>query len=376
MNNLSKAEKLHILFAVSYMKIGGSERVASLLCNEWVAQGNKVTLVITYQGFDPPEYPLDSRIKIIYLSSSIYLSKIKLLNQLNRLLSLRNIVKELKPNIIISFITNVNIAIILSTLWLKIPIIISERTNPKEDIYTSLEYRVIRRLLYRFAKVLVVQTESLRTIFEKYMPKRKIHIIPNPIVFPLPIYEPKIHPENIVENNKKLLLSVGRLEYEKGFDILIEAIGNIYSQFENWRFVILGEGSLRDKLMALIIRYRLESKVLLPGKVGNIETWYKRADLFVMSSRYEGFPNALLEAMVYSIPVVTFDIPGTREIIENFGSGWLVDPKSGALGLVKTLLPVMNQIENGQITKKMPVIPKCYDISTVSSQWLGLLEFK
>jgi glycosyltransferase involved in cell wall biosynthesis len=136
---------------------------------------------------------------------------------------------------------------------------------------------------------------------------------------------PFINVENILGVGRKLLLAVGRLSCQKQFGLLVGCFQSLATRHADWDLVILGEGPLRSKLEVQVSEASLRNRVFFPGRAGNIGDWYESADLYVMSSRFEGFPNTLVEAMSYGLPVVSFDCDtGPRDIIRHKVDGLLV----------------------------------------------------
>ena len=120
----------------------------------------------------------------------------------------------------------------------------------------------------------------------------------------------------------------------KQFDLLIKAFLKLKEKHLDWDLVILGNGEERDNLNHMTRNFGITDRVHFPGSVGNISEWYERADLFVLSSIVEGFPNVLLEALTYGLPCISFDCnTGPRDIIQDGFNGILVDPNEKELGL-------------------------------------------
>jgi len=149
-------------------------------------------------------------------------------------------------------------------------------------------------------------------------------------------------PQTVMPPGQKLLLAVGRLCDQKGFDLLIDAFGQIAAQHADWHLAILGEGPLRTALLAKIRRAGLEDRITLAGRAGNVGDWYQTADLYVMSSRFEGFGNTLAEALAYGVPAVSVDCDtGPRDIIRHQVDGLLV-PNGDVAALAKAMGHLMS----------------------------------
>lgn len=331
-----------ILFLVSSMQGGGAERVAALLCNHWVAGGHQVTLMPTFSGRGDCLYPLDERVRLDYLADRVGNRRQTVVNKTRRFMVLRKTIRDIQPDVIVSFLPHVNAAALLAAWGLKVPVVVSERIYaPSLPLGPPLE--ALRRWVYPKAIIVVVQTERSRSWLEKCCPRARGRVIPNPVFFPLPVGKPRLKPSRIIPLPAKLILAVGRLEEQKGFDQLIKAFGELAAHRIDWHLVILGEGEERQPLEAQRDGLSLANRVHLPGRAGNPGDWYALADVYVMSSRFEGFPNTLIEAMAYGVPVVSFDCAtGPAEIIREGVDGYLVPPEQGAEGLSRAMAVLMD----------------------------------
>lgn len=352
------------------MQGGGAERVAALLCNQWVRQGHAVTLMPTFSGRGDCLYPLDERVKLDYLADRVNINRPLLNNKFHRFIMLRSVIREIRPDIILSFLTHVNVAAIISSLGLKVSVVVSERTYPPAMPLGFL-LTLARKWLYPFAKSVVVQTEVTKSWLSGYSPRINAVVIPNPIIWPFPEVDRNTKTNFVVSDKAKIVLAVGRLGEEKGFDVLIQAFAEIASLQIEWHLVIVGEGSERKKLEQLVGQLGLDDRISLPGRTDNVSAWYQQADLFVLSSRFEGFPNALLEAMAHGVPAVSFDCQtGPSDIIQNGVNGMLVAPENGASGLAKALSSLMT---DGSLREKLGQqatnVRERYAIEKIAAQW-------
>lgn len=320
---------MKIALFISSLESGGAERALSQLANYWSEKGHDVHLFL-FAGRDVPVfYSLKSRVKCHFLNAMtpenygfikryIYLFK--------RLRRLRQAIKKLSPDFILSFMDMVNVQVVLATLGLRHKVAVCERTNPFIRPLSSF-YKILRRWIYPFAKV-IVQTQGAREYFS-YLSDENIHVIPN-VLRPLP------STKNM--KNRKIV-SVGRLCCFKGFDLLIKAFSDIHRNFPDYYIEIYGEGNERGKLEVLIKENGLEDKIILKGVSTQIESVLQEAQVFVFPSRFEGFPNALTEALAMGLPCLASDTIGCSDLIKSGENGLLF--KSGDVDSLKEGLRVL-----------------------------------
>ena len=363
-----------ITFLVSSMEGGGAERVAALLSNHWVKQGHQVTLVATFSGRGNCVYPLDHRVKLCYLADHVSSTKNFFWNKINRLITLRRLIHHQKPNVIVSFLSEVNIAAVLATLGLGIPVVISERNYPP-FLPLSFGMKKLREWSYPRATAVVLQTKKGLEWLSSEIPKSKGYIIPNPVAYPLPITEPKLIPDHFIDNEKKLLLAVGRLDKQKGFDYLIETFSRLEKRNPQWDLVILGEGPMRKNLELQIEKVKITHRVHLLGRAGNLSDWYNRSSLFVLSSRFEGFPNVLLEAMSHGLPVVSSDCDtGPSDIINHEVNGHLVPQENRLEALEPVLELLMNDHDlRARLSNAATEVRHRFSLESITKQWNYIL---
>lgn len=311
---------MHVTFVISSLESGGAERVITGLANHYADQGHRVSLVTMAAPHVKPFYQLDARIDLIQLNI-MHLTKQPMLKQfLHRLkltLKLRSTFKKLKPDLIVSFIDLMNLITLVSSAFLKIPIVVSERIDPRFREIPQV-YKWLRLKLYPYAQSLVVQTQCVADYFPLSL-QSIISIIPN--VIPLP-------PCNPVQVNQEVfnIVCVGRLDPQKNHVVLIRAFSEVIKQYPEVTLTIYGKGDYQSHLEALITDLHLKNHVFLPGTVSDIFQKLKKADLFVFPSLYEGFPNALCEAMTMGLPIIASNCSGNIDVIHDNINGRLFDP--------------------------------------------------
>jgi glycosyltransferase involved in cell wall biosynthesis len=204
---------------------------------------------------------------------------------------------------------------------------------------------------------------------------QKVLVIPNAVTWPLSGQEPRISPNILYQSERRLLLAVGRLETQKGFDWLIETFANLAEEHSNWDLVILGEGSLRPMLEEAVRKSDLVDRIFLPGRAGNMYEWYEGADLFVMSSRFEGFPMTLVEAMAHGLVAVSFDCDtGPRDIIRHEQEGLLV-PQGSVAELTAALDRLMRDAFTRQrFAERAVEVRERFSMEKVAGMWEKLFE--
>lgn len=331
---------------------GGAERVLTTLANAWAAKDWDVTLVTLDDGTIPPFYPLDPKIRHATLAVSkqsaagkalaeagigrrplrwLMTSKLATLwNMSRRALRVRQGLVALKPDLVISFIDQVNILALVALAGTGIPVIISERIDPAHH-RIGWAWSALRVMTYPWADRLVVQGEGIQKQFHGCV-RRRSRVIPNPVI------SPPASPQPVGRKQEGwTLVAVGRLVPQKGFDLLLRAFARLSSRHSSWKLVIWGEGPERETLEGLREELGLNQCTSLPGNHPRIYEALAEADLFVLSSRFEGFPNALCEAMAMGLPVVSFDCPsGPSQIIRPGQDGLLV-PLGDQEGLERAL---------------------------------------
>jgi GalNAc-alpha-(1->4)-GalNAc-alpha-(1->3)-diNAcBac-PP-undecaprenol alpha-1,4-N-acetyl-D-galactosaminyltransferase len=313
---------VRIALALSSMGGGGAERVAATLANQWSDDGHDVTIVATFSGRGEVSYALNPMVGLEHLAdhTETRLSR----SPPGRLVQLRRTLTRLQPDIVLSFLTNVNVAAILAMKGSGIPVVVSERTYP--PLYDpGRSWRILRRMFYSQADRVVMQTNRGLQWLNDHIPRARGVAIPNPVRFPIASTFPLRPPADVVPLGARVLLAVGRLSPEKQFHKLIDAFALSAPRLPDHHLVILGEGPERAALVQRARDTGLVDRIHFPGSAGNLDDWYRQASAFLSCSRFEGFPNSLTEAICYDLPVIAFDCPtGPAELVEDGSNGFLL----------------------------------------------------
>jgi glycosyltransferase involved in cell wall biosynthesis len=360
---------MHIALIISSLSSGGAERVLSQLANVWVSRGHKITLITLSEPNVLPFYHLDERVHLHQLNQLVtkegsILWRLK--NITRRILKLRRALKSVKPDIILSFVDVTNITTLLAGAGLRIPIVVCERTHPRYYRLPVL-YNRLRLITYSWADKVISQTASASGYFSK-IPESKRAVIPNYVK--KPSYQKK---EADILRPIQKIISVGRLCPNKGFAALIMAFSEIARRKPDTTLTIYGEGTERQNLETLIRALNLTARVFLPGAVQGIEAVMHQSDLFVFPSHYEGFPNALCEAMAIGLPVIASNCSGNIDIIREGIDGRLFE-----VGDIAQLTKLMRELledapQRLRLSKAASSLPDRFSEASILQQWDAVL---
>lgn len=323
---IASRDQLRWLFVIPGLGGGGAERVLVRVTGALARAGDEVA-VMTYEGPSRDVHRLPSGVRRIE-------ARLKQLApgvgaNLRRLHALRCAMVEESPDVVVSFLTHTNVLAAVAARSCGLPVIISERTDPRRH-FEKLRWRVLRALIYPWADALVVPSNSVAEFARRRRWNRTVVTLPNPV-------SPGAErvPSDLPELPSRFVLGVGRLGMEKGFDLLLDAFSRLSDR--TIHLVLAGEGPARSDLVARARDLGIADRVHLPGWLADIHGILRRADVFVLSSRYEGFPNVLLEAMSAGCAVVAFDCQsGPNEIIADGVDGLLV-PAGSTEGLAAAI---------------------------------------
>lgn len=356
------------------MNSGGAERVASALTNAWADRGDSVTLCLTFSGRGECFYNVSKNVRVVYLNDLVRGSVRGVLGYCRRFVAMRRLLESSKPDFAISFLTNVNVAVILTSIGLNIPVVVSERSYPPH-MSVGFSLALLRRLSYPYASRVVMLTKEGNRWLKANLPKCNGGIIPNPVAFPLAAGNFADSPIAFGFKDK-VLLAVGRLDGGKQFDLLIRSFAGIASRFASWNLVIIGEGPDRAALERQLVELEVTERVFLLGKIGRMGDWYARADLYVMTSRFEGFPNTLAEAMAHGCAAVSYDCDtGPRDIIRHEIDGLLVSPVGDVRALSAALERLMSdEAKRKEMAGRAIEVRERYSLERILSLWDQLFD--
>jgi glycosyltransferase involved in cell wall biosynthesis len=362
------------------------------MANYWARKGWPVTVLTIAHGQEAPYYQLDPR--VVHCDMGFYryarhaipnagaLRALKdifddcsaperrtLIPELNLIAALRRAIIDTRPQSVISFINITNIRVLLAVYGLAVPVIVSERDDPYRDPIPEGAAR-LRRRLYPMAKYMVAQTAEAADYFAAEVGDRR-RAIPNPVLRPA-----LLEPCNGAGEPKarRILVGMGRLVEEKGFSLLLRAFSQVAAKHPSWSLRIWGEGPQRHALEGLVHDLNLTGRVQLPGFTRRTVEALSRADLFVMSSLIEGFPNALCEAMACGLPVVSFNCSsGIREIIRDGVDGVIVrpaDPSALAVALDRLMA---DEAERRRLAAKAIEVTERFGLDKTMAKWEQLV---
>ncbi len=357
-------QAMKVTLTIYAMGLGGAERVMSILANYWVERGWDITLIVLVDRSVPPFYQLDPRIKLqqLGIAGSSANALVASVNIWHRVRILRSAIIASQPDLVIGFMGTAGVLSLLACKNTSIPVIVSEHIYPPLSSASRI-WKTLIKFTYRSADLVTVLTESALSFFPPAQGYRSI-VMPNPVIVPLP----EVKTERLLTS--PTLIAVGRLAPQKGFDLLIQAFDRLKDKYPDWHLTILGEGASRGELEALISQSKLTDRIHLLGQVKNVNAYLYQADLFVLSSRAEGFPMGLCEAMACGLPVIATDcLSGPRELINDGVDGILVaseDVDALANGLD---LLMSDPVKRQQLAQAAPQILDRFGLEQVMKIW-------
>lgn len=362
-----------LVFIIPDLSGGGAARVACILCGEWIRAGHEVHLVTYEEPGTASFYPLD--VGVIRHQIGWSVSPHGLIgfacNNAGRVLSVWRVLRQISPTAVLAFLAEANMAAVLAGRSLGLPVIVSERNHPARHRVSRLN-GALRRRIYPLATRLCVQTEDIRDWFRENL-HINCSVIPNPVA--MPAVDHPARKDCTGDGARRRAVSLGRLEPQKGFDLLLQAFALIASKVPEWDVVIHGEGGEREALEHSARALGLANRVFFPGVSTAPMEELRASDLYVHPARFEGFPNALLEALSAGLCVVATDCPGaTREILQG-GEYGILTPDGDTRALADALSQAMrDQALRTRYASKAGDAVRKFAPSTIAALWIREVE--
>jgi glycosyltransferase involved in cell wall biosynthesis len=357
----------HVMIVIGDMTFGGAERVTAYLANYFTERNIRVTICSTKKG--PVAYVFHQQIK--HVTVNRHFNNKTAIGRLFHLSGvLRKQIQAEKPDVILAMMGYNGSATLLGAIGLGIPVFVSERIDPASTTGRSLsEKRFMSFLFTHLSRGVIFQTDDAKDYYPIKL-RKKSTVIANPLdvrVLPSPI-------EALTD--EPIVVSVGRLADQKNQGLLITAFRKVVDQFPMARLIIYGEGNMRKVLEKRIVDLNLSQHVFLPSNVSDIFERLKQARLFVLSSDFEGMPNALIEAMAMGLPVISTDFGGggARALIDHGVNGYLVKVKDEDALSDAMIKLLRNKEQSESMGRRAVEVRKKLDIDLVCAQWLEYME--
>lgn len=300
----------HIVFVLSGLGAGGAEKAINLIARHRQSHGDRVSVLAFHDRPEDSYFAYPETIDLFTMEAESGPGGV-----VSRLFWLRRNLESLSPDLVVSFLTKINVLTLLASMGRRWPVVVSERNNPIAQPSHPAWAWLTRATMAR-ATALVMQTEAARKTLPATVARRAC-VIGNPCTL--------VHQRARVGDAGVRFVAVGRLTAQKGFDTMIEAFASLYRGHPEARMMIFGEGSDRAALQEQVNRLELNAAVSLPGVSETPGAWIDLADSFVLASRYEGFPNVVAEAMTAGLAVIATDCDwGPADLIDDGKTGLLV----------------------------------------------------
>lgn len=357
-NNLSD---MKILFVVSQLKVGGAAKMIKYVANLCVAHCQEVALTTYYNDYTPDD--VDYRIKrfdLGVIARRIPVWRIRALRKLRR------IIKTGNYDVVCSFLPDVSAMSLIASIGIKTKVVSCERGDPYEF---SLFWKTIISWTYKKSDYCIFQLEKARDFFGPDVVKHSF-VIPNP-------YVPAENNVPFDGERKKTIVSAGRFSLQKRFDILIQAFAIVREDHPDYKLILYGEGEdFLAQYKKQVKLLNIEDYVEFPGYVKNVAAHIREDGIFVLSSDFEGIPNALIEAMSVGIPVVATDCtPGGPAFLTNNGERGLLVPVRSFDAMAAAINTLINNPELAkELSHKEVDIVDILDIKVINKQWIDVFQ--
>lgn len=351
--------KTNILIICGTLGSGGAERVISHLSRPFSQNFDNVTILMWRKA--PVFYKIDSSVNLIYLDD---LAKSN--NLIKKGFYFRSFIKNNKYDLIVSFLTPINMLTLTFTIGLKLPVIVAERIDPR-CIPGGKFMSSIRSLLYHRAKYILCQTESIKKFFNKSL-NYKCKVIYNPVFMSKDMIGAALQTDK-----KDRIVSIGRLHPQKNQSLLIESFALFSKKHPSYTLSIYGKGCLEGYLIKKIQKLDLVGKVILEGEKQNVIEEIMNAKVFILTSDFEGMPNALIEAMCIGLPCISTKVSGAVDLIRDGENGILVERQPDIIANKISQL-INNSAYSSMISKEAAKLYEVLDINRISNEWISFFK--
>lgn len=336
--------------------LGGAGNVAQIIAEYYSNKGEEVYLFLRSKRVKS-NYNLD-KVHIVgekcYSSIRTFHKEIPYINR---------VIKSISPDIIISFLSTVSPQILFSQWFTKIPIIVSERSNPFTDM-PKRRYQLIRDFAYKRADLITVQFGFFKTFNKRAFNQNKVIVTPN-MILSSPVTKDYSAP-----TKKIRFVTCASLYYVKRIDLMINLFAKIHENSPNTELNIYGAGKDENKLNNLVSDLNLLHAVNFKGHISNVYECLANSDIYLMTSEREGFPNALCEALSVGLPSISFKChDGLSELIQNGENGYLIDEDDHKSFVSTAIALISNRALRKQIGEKAKKSIKKYDYGRIMDIW-------
>jgi len=316
--------KEKVLFIIHDLQLGGAQKVMSLIMKELLKSGYQVALVtnsLATSDFFPPGAGVSRYASGLSNPSHNIMQAVS--SNFRRISKIKKVIKKEAPDVVFSFMTETNILTILATTFSGRRVIISERSDPVKD-RKSPAWEFLRKLTYRRASLITSNNQGALDYLSKLVNKEKLVFLPNPIEGC-----DKCDGSGETDEGRKIILVAARLDIVKGVDILVDAFSILTQRFKKYQLWVVGDGPEMANLQHQAEASSIENNIQWLGKRNNLSEFYKKASVFVLPSRREGMPNAMLEAMSCGLPVIVSNAsPGPLQYVEEGKTGLIFESGS------------------------------------------------
>lgn len=349
-----------IFISCATLGSGGAERVISVLSSPFAFHYDNVKIILWISA--PIFYEIDPRVEIVDVEKEA-----KSTNLLKKMLWFRKYISKESPDLILSFLYPWSMKVLLSLLFKKVNVVVAERQDPRV-VFGGYPVRILRDLLYIKTKGITVQTFENQQYYCSFL-QHKLKTIYNPINMPQETVG-----RGLSTTKEDSLVTVGRLRKEKNHTLLICAFADFLKTHPSYILRIYGGGEEMDNLQHFISEMKLEGKVILMGKTNDVFSAIANSRVFILSSNYEGMPNALLEAMCIGLPCISTKVSGATELIQSGTNGLLVDVNNRKQ-LVDAMVDIIDNPEKAEkLAEKASELYNTIRLDIIQKEWTDYVD--